>query len=366
MRIAYVLLSPTFGMHQYTADLAYHQAVRGVDVHLVTTRTYPADRYGPQVTIHTPVATRSTGFAPDGLAAGQLRDVQRTLVALQPDVVHVTGVHLWNVFLVRWLSRRRIPCIHTVHDLDPHAGVRFSRLIRLWNRLILRSASHILVHGRVYRDRLLAMGLPEQRVTFTPLLHLFLSQSAFAELNLDALEYQSWGLFFGRLERYKGITDLLTAATMLSKDEQTKCLVLAGPGSPDGVDLGTLSPRVEVRNRLIQDAEAVDLFQRCGVLVLPYRDATQSALVAAACFFAKPVIVTRTGALPEYVQAGETGWIVPPGDPTALAACLDTALADPARLQRMGSTGRGWYDDQRRQEASTLAAMYESVVAAVR
>jgi glycosyltransferase involved in cell wall biosynthesis len=50
-------------------------------------------------------------------------------------------------------------------------------------------------------------------------------------------------------------------------------------------------------------------------LVLPYRDATQSALVAHAYFFRKPAIVTRTGALPEYVVEGETGWVVPRADP---------------------------------------------------
>jgi glycosyltransferase involved in cell wall biosynthesis len=216
----------------------------------------------------------------------------------------------------------------------------------------------------LYRDRLLAMGLSADRIAVTPLLHLFLSYAGLVALREDAVEYQPWGLFFGRLERYKGIAELLTAETMLPKEEQGKSLVLAGPGSPAGVDLHTLSPRVEVRNRLIQDAEAVDLFQRCGVLVLPYLDATQSALVAAAYYFKKPVIVTRTGALPEYVQEGISGWVVPPGDPAALAACLEGALADPARLQRLGSAGRAWYDDQRRCEAHTLRTMYESAVAA--
>ncbi len=180
MRIVYVLLSPTFGMHQYTADLANHQAAGGEqDVHLVTTRTLPADRYSPQVHIHTPITTRSTGFTPEGLAIWQLGEVRKTIASLRPDVVHITGVHLWNVPLVRWLTGQGIPCIHTLHDLDPHIGVRFGWLIRLWNRLILDSASHILVHGRLYRDRLLAMGKPADRVTVTPLLHLFLSYSGF-------------------------------------------------------------------------------------------------------------------------------------------------------------------------------------------
>ena len=366
MRIVYVLLSPTFGMHQYTADLANHQAAGGEqDVHLVTTRTLPADRYSPRVHIHTPITTRSTGFTPEGLAIGQLSEVRKTIAALKPDVVHITGVHLWNVPLVRWLASQRIPCIHTLHDLDPHMGVRFGRLIHLWNHLILDSASHILVHGHLYRDRLLARGLSTDRVTVTPLLHLFMSYSRFIATRNIVVYYEPWVLFFGRLERYKGVADLLAAETMLPKEHQGNCLVLAGPGRPAGVDLDTVSTRVEVRNRLIQDSEAVDLFRRCGLLVLPYLDATQSALVAAAYYFNKPVIVTRSGALPEYVKESETGWVIPPGDPATLAACLSEALADPARLQRMGQAGRAWYDDQRRREAHTLRAMYEFAVMAV-
>jgi len=81
------------------------------------------------------------------------------------------------------------------------------------------------------------------------------------------------------------------------------------------------------------------LFRSACLLVLPYRDATQSALVAAAYTFGLPVIVTDTGALAEYVVEGETGWIVPPGDARALASALRAALADPGRLSAMGLAG---------------------------
>ncbi|MBC8450483.1 MAG: glycosyltransferase [Chloroflexi bacterium] len=139
-------------------------------------------------------------------------------------------------------------------------------------------------------------------------------------------------------------------------------LVLAGPGSLEALWPRPLPTGVEVRNRLIGDEESLDLFRRCGLLALPYLDATQSALVAAAYFFRKPVLVTRTGALPEYVQDGRTGWVVEPGDAAALADCLAEALAGPARLARMGAAGRAWYDEQRTLERETMLAMYERVV----
>ena len=108
--------------------------------------------------------------------------------------------------------------------------------------------------------------------------------------------------------------------------------------------------------------EAMDLFRRCGLLVLPYLDATQSALIPAAYYFRKPVVVTWTGALPEYVQEGQTGWLVEPDHPPSLARCLDSALTDPARLAEMGAAGRAWYDGRRTVEQQVLEDMYERLV----
>jgi glycosyltransferase involved in cell wall biosynthesis len=238
-------------------------------------------------------------------------------------------------------------------------------LLHLWNRQIIRRADHILVHGECYRERLLAMGLPPERVTHTPLLHLFLGQTwlAGAAHLADQVSYEPWALFFGRLERYKGIDYLITASAMLEDVAGNgPCVVLAGSGQLDGLWAGSLPPQVEVRNRLIEDDEALDLFSRCGLLVLPYLDATQSALVAAAYFFRKPVVVSRSGALPEYVQHGRTGWLVEPDHPPSLARRLETALADPARLARMGSAARDWYDQQRAAELRVLERLYARLV----
>ncbi|MCC7353340.1 MAG: glycosyltransferase family 4 protein [Anaerolineae bacterium] len=363
MRICYVLLSPTFGMHQYTADLANRMVQAGHDVHLVTTTRYPRDRYAPTVAIHTPLTTTNTGFSTESLHLRDLGKTRREILGLRPDLVHFSGPHLWNHHLVQVLAGRGIRVIHTLHDLDPHHGTRYGALLKIWNRLIIRSAHHILVHGQTYRDRLIASGISPERVTYTPLLHLFLgnTQTPPSSASLDSVEYQRWALFFGRLERYKGVEYLLTACEMLNGGSTLPALVMAGPGNLADFWAGPLPERLELHNRLINDAEAIDLFRRCGLVVLPYIDATQSALVAAAYYFRKPVIVTRTGALPEYVQDGETGYIIEPGHPAALARRLDDMLSDPERLAQMGMAGRAWYDARRNEETEALFRMYQTV-----
>jgi glycosyltransferase involved in cell wall biosynthesis len=358
-------------MQQYTADLANRLASNDhYDVQLVTTTTLVRDRYAPGLSIHTPVTTHGTGFAAEGLDAVAPRRVLSTILSLArdgslPAVVHFTGVHLWNPGLVRALRWYGVPVVHTLHDLDPHVGVRFGKLIHLWNRAVLRWSSHILVHGEVYRQRLLVKGLPADRISATPLLHLFLSHGTLDQAQgSSALEivHEPWALFFGRLERYKGVACLLEAGEALAHQHRTlPFLTLAGPGSLPKEWVGRIPPQIEVSNRLVGDQEALDLFRRCGLLVLPYVDATQSALVSAAYFFQKPVIVTRVGALHEYVDPGHTGWIIPPGDAQALAECLCHALADPQRLAVMGRAGRMWYDQQRQREQDILHTMYQKV-----
>ena len=371
MRLCYVLLSPTWGMHQYTAGLANRmQEGRGngetgregppFEVHLVTTAHYPADRYSPAVRVHTPVAARDSGFSVEAMWRSwpTARQALAAIRQVDPDVVHLTGPHLCNPLLLRALRRAGVPTVHSLHDLHPHRGSAYGRLLYLWNGWVRREAGHLLVHGRRYGDELLARGVDPARLSCTPLTHLFVGHEQEGMLRRcpPAVEYGRWALFLGRLEAYKGL-DVLVEAAQRAEGSGVG-VVIAGPGRLDGQLRGPLPANVELRAGLAGDDEAVDLFRRCGLVVLPYVEASQSALVGAAYFFGKPALVSRAGALPEYVVEGETGWVVSPGDSQALAEALGAALADPDRLARMGRAGRAWYDEQRQAEGTALRAMY--------
>jgi glycosyltransferase involved in cell wall biosynthesis len=291
-------------------------------------------------------------------------EVSQAILDIQPDVVHVTGPHLWNILILQVLRRAGVPTVHTLHDIDPHPGSGYGSLLRVWNRRVVRLADHILVHAALYRDRLLKMGVHAERLTCTPLLHLFLGHTWLGAVDHLAGEvwYEPSVLFFGRLERYKGIDHLLTAWSMVKgQNGESNRLVLAGPGNLNRLWAGPLPPGVEVYDHLIGDEQAIALFRRCGLLVLPYMGATQSALIPAAYFFRKPAIVAPSGALDEYVEDGETGWIVEPRHPPSLARCLAGALSDVPRLARMGDAGRAWYDVNREAEERDLRLMYERV-----
>lgn len=371
MRIVYVQLSPTFGMHQYAADLANRMSELH-EVHLLTTKSFPADRYAPAVVVHAPADVMDTGLSRRSLHVDDLGQVVRKLRSLDADVVHLTGPHLWNPILI-WSLRRRCPVIHTLHDLVAHPGSGYGRLLGVWNRIVISLADCILVHGRRFRQALAIEGFSSQKLTHLPLLHLCFSHETVVHfLEKNGSDGEQLGesapiLFFGRVEPYKGVEILLDAYARLADRVQTSDLplprlVIAGAGKLTSGRATKLPETVTWHNRQIADEEAARLFRACSVVVLPYVEASQSAIIGTAYFFGKPVIVTDTGALPEYVSDGVTGLVVESGNAVKLANALAKLVWSPPVAERMGKAARQWYDRHRASEYEALVALYENLV----
>jgi len=88
--------------------------------------------------------------------------------------------------------------------------------------------------------------------------------------------------------------------------------------------------RVRLIDRYVPNEDVEMYFKACDLVVLPYLTATQSGVVQTAFSFGKPVVVTRVGGLPDVVTDGETGYVVPPDDPAALAAAMERFFAEDA------------------------------------
>jgi len=79
----------------------------------------------------------------------------------------------------------------------------------------------------------------------------------------------------------------------------------------------------------------------------------------------RPVVATDVGGIPEVIRPGETGWLVPPGDPEVLGAAIAEALADRAAAQRMGGQGRKMVeaDYSLQQMGQRMEELYRAVAA---
>lgn len=134
-------------------------------------------------------------------------------------------------------------------------------------------------------------------------------------------------LFFGIVRPYKGLDVLLRAMPRIVR-ETGAGLVVAGEfysGRDEAVRLVAdlrLEADVAILDGYVPHDDVAIHMCAADVVVLPYRSATQSGIVQVAYQFDRPVIVTDVGGLAETVRDGETGLLVPPDDPEALAVAV--------------------------------------------
>ncbi|MNV45995.1 D-inositol 3-phosphate glycosyltransferase [compost metagenome] len=141
----------------------------------------------------------------------------------------------------------------------------------------------------------------------------------------------------------KGHVDLIDAFHQVSARFPSAHLVLVGDGMPLFDQLRAKASALGLTDRVHftgRRQDIGDVLMALDVFALPtHREALGTVFIEAAAM-GVPVIGTEVGGVPETMQAGVTGLLVPPRDPAALAAALETLLADPAMRRRMGDAGR--------------------------
>lgn len=134
-------------------------------------------------------------------------------------------------------------------------------------------------------------------------------------------------LFFGYVRRYKGL-DILLQALARARRELDVTLLVVGEFYDDEARYRRqiaeldLTDSVRIVSAYVPNDQVARYFSASDLVVLPYLSATQSGIAQIAYNFNTPVIATQVGGLAEVVQEGRTGYVVPPGDPEALARAM--------------------------------------------
>jgi len=266
------------------------------------------------------------------LSQGKLKSLAASIAEKRPDVIVYAMVHPWTPFLQRFL--RRIPHVITVHDAEPHPGLKHFAS-SLWERISARRASRCVVLSPKFVATMERRGIPRERIDVIPhgIFSFYGTQPN--ERKMDPTTKSI--LFFGRITAYKGLDVLLQAFQRISRLRQDVRLDVVGAG-----DLKPYSrllesvPNVHIVNRWVDDAEVAPFFQQATLAVLPYTTASQSGVIPLAATFRVPVIATTVGALPEQIQSGETGLLVKPNSVDELADAMETLLNRPELAARLG------------------------------
>lgn len=252
----------------------------------------------------------------------------RKVLYSNPDIAVIPA---WTFFvapclgaIARALRRRGVPIVMIVHNAEDHEASRWKTAL---SRIQLRQASRFITHNTKIATDLqrLAPGIPTSIVPLPafddyPQPRGSLARQAALEL-----------LFFGLVRPYKGL-DIALHALAAAELSDVRLSVVGefwhGKGETEARirDLG-LQGQVELVPRYVSDQEAAEYFARCDAVVAPYRTATGSAVVSLAQWYGRPVIASDAAGLSQSVTAGETGWIFPVDDVSALAELLKTRVS---------------------------------------
>ncbi|MEO8285773.1 MAG: glycosyltransferase family 4 protein [Chloroflexota bacterium] len=148
---------------------------------------------------------------------------------------------------------------------------------------------------------------------------------------------QPFPLFVGALGRHKGVDVLLEAWSLLSDPDMPPLVMIGAPWAdtpkefPAGVQVYTDWPHDAVMEAWRKSA--------FGLAPSVWPDPCPTVVMEAMAV-GKPVIASRIGGLPDLVNDSETGFLVPPADPAALAAAMKRLLDDPSLREHMGQAGK--------------------------
>jgi len=251
----------------------------------------------------------------------------RAVIGFRPDFAHFQEAPNLTTPMLMLALRPFTRLILTVHDPCAHSGAD-SRLtfIQHWLTILgRRLADLIVVHGE-YNDRLYTKTYPRHRNKVIRSQHGVLMAPA----SDRSLREPRTILMFGRMQRYKGLETLIEASDILSKRAVRHKVIVAGTGPEADRLLHEMQCRknFELRRRYILPCEAAYLFECCDIVALPYIDATQSGVAAAALANGKVVVASRAGGLSDVIDDGVNGLLVEPGSAVSLAGALQQVLGD--------------------------------------
>jgi glycosyltransferase involved in cell wall biosynthesis len=263
----------------------------------------------------------------DPVLAWRLR---REVTRLRPDVVHT---HLVHADVYGALGAGRAALVSTKHNDDRFRQGPF----RYVERLLVRRAQRVVaISESLRRFCVEAVGLPARKVEVV-------------HYGLDALP-EPWGdtgsvpvpddapvlLCVSRLTEQKGVDIAVRALAEVRARAPEAVLVVLGEG-PERARLERMARDGVYLPGRIGDVAA--WYRRAEVLVHPARWEGFGLALLEAMLAGKPVVATRVSAAPEIVADGETGILVPPDDPAALAAAVGALLGDPERAAALGQAG---------------------------
>lgn len=208
------------------------------------------------------------------------------------DIVHFLVGEFAFAYFIKQFKDKNIIC-NTIHDLHSHEREKLSfkeylidLIIKHGDKIFISNTPNLTTSSKTQYEELKKL-FPEKNIKFTHFPSLVTDEIKKGKEQVPELkDVSDYILFFGRVDKYKGVDLLIQAYKQSSKLKNTK-LVIAGKG----IEYEKNNNIIRI-NRFISDNEVAWLFKKSKFVVYPYISATMSGVLSLAYFFNKRVLLS--------------------------------------------------------------------------
>jgi len=273
------------------------------------------------------------------------REVADHLTRLGADVLCCSG---YKPDVIGWRAARRagVPVVAISHGWT--AATLKVRLNEWLDRLVLRWMDRVVCVSVAQASRVRRAGVAPERIV---VIRNAIDPDSFDKIDLSyRQEMQTWFArprtriiaAAGRLSPEKGFDQFITAAAQVAQQDAGVGFVLFGEGPLRDALAGQIAACGLAGTFILAGfrSDVRRFLPCCDLAVLSSWTEGLPVIVLEALAAGVPVVATAVGGTPEVVRDGVNGYLVPPGDPAALARRMRDVLADEARRHALGEQGR--------------------------
>ncbi len=332
-----VIVSPAYplrgGIANFTAQL-YKELISNNEVSVFTfKRQYPAVFFPGKSQFESgeDVDKIPAEIVIDSINPVSWKETAKKIIKLDPELVIFA---YWLPFFApcyssitkRIRKETKVKFLAICHNIIPHEKKPGDGL--LTKAFLTKMDYFVTLSEEVKKDLEIFVKEPKCKVLPHPVYSRFgekvSKEEALSKLKLTEYKYI---LFFGFIRDYKGLDVLIEALTFIRGKINIK-LIVAGEFYDDEKKYTELIERLNLQDDVVLYSDFISaeevkyFFSAADVVILPYKNATQSGIVQIAVNFGKPVIATSAGGLGEVIKNNETGYIVEPENPGQLADAI--------------------------------------------
>ena len=210
--------------------------------------------------------------------------------------------HIWNIFLI-YLLRNKKKIIHALHDPIPHSNEKNTRNVFKYNKLLLKKINNIILFNHKLTKETRNLYSFDGNIL---IMNLWRNWSFFKKTDK---KYKKEILFFGRVNPYKGVDYLFQIADRLKNYN----INIIGKFSDECIDEKKrliTKKNIFIKDEYVNYNEVENIFNKSAVVILPYKEATQSGIVLDSSYYSKYVIAFDVGGLRDQISNGISGSLI--------------------------------------------------------